>query len=186
MKTRDTAEFDAFYQATARRVLHQVYAVTGDLAEAQDAVQEAYVRAWQRWPTVRDCDVPEAWVRTVAWRLAINRWRSARRWLAARARMGPPPPVEPPSPDRVALIAALRRIPAAQRQVVVLHYLCDQSVDQIATATNTPTGTVKIRLFRARAALAALLGAGPEPGAGHEFSASHPFGANREEVSDAV
>jgi len=41
--------FDDFYRATSRRVLHHVYALTGDLAEAQDCVQEAYARAWQRW-----------------------------------------------------------------------------------------------------------------------------------------
>ncbi|HEV7898871.1 MAG TPA: sigma factor-like helix-turn-helix DNA-binding protein [Planosporangium sp.] len=64
-----TGGFDAFYAASARRVVHHVYAVCGDLAEAQDVVQEAYARAWQKWSTLADYDDPEAWVRTVAWRL---------------------------------------------------------------------------------------------------------------------
>jgi RNA polymerase sigma-70 factor (ECF subfamily) len=67
---KDAEGFDAFYTGTNRRVLHQMYAMTGNLADAQELVQEAYARAWQRWSTVSTYDDPEAWVRTVAWRLA--------------------------------------------------------------------------------------------------------------------
>ena len=154
---RDTEGFDAFYAATARRVLAHVYAVCGDRAEAQDITQEAYARAWQRWSQVQACDSPEAWVRTVAWRLAVNRWRAMRRWLATRARLAPAHPDVGPSPDGVALIAALRRIPEAQRRVVVLHYLCGMSVAEVAAETEAPVGTVKARLSRGRSALAGLL-----------------------------
>ncbi len=152
-------DFDSFYTSTARRVVHQVYAVCGDLGEAQDAVQEAYARAWIRWPQLSSYDNPEAWVRTVAWRLTVNRWRGTRRWLAARARLGPPAVAAEPSPDRVVIVAALRRLPQAQRKVVVLHYLCDLPIAEIAAATGMPAGTVKVYLARARTALAALLGA---------------------------
>jgi RNA polymerase sigma-70 factor (ECF subfamily) len=151
-------DFDAFYAASARRVVHHVYAVCGDLAEAQDAVQEAYARAWQRWSTLRDYDDPESWVRTVAWRLSANRWRSIRRWVTARARLGRPASVPGPTPDRVALVEALRRLPEAQRRVIVLHYLHDMPVGDIVRSTGMPAGTVKVYLSRARAALAILLG----------------------------
>ncbi|SBT51690.1 SigE family RNA polymerase sigma factor [Micromonospora narathiwatensis] len=150
-------EFDAFYTATARRVVHHVYALCGDLAEAQDAVQEAYARAWQRWSTVGSYEDPEGWVRTVAWRLTANRWRSLRRWWAARSRLGRETPVPGPNPDRVALLAALRRLPEAQRRVVVLYHLQDLPVAEIARVTGMPVGTVKAYLSRARAALAILL-----------------------------
>jgi RNA polymerase sigma-70 factor (ECF subfamily) len=153
-----TGDFDDFYTATVRRVVHHVYIVCGDLAEAQDATQEAYARAWQKWSTLATYDDPESWVRTVAWRLAANRWRSMRRWLVARARLGAPPDTPGPSPDRVALIAALRRLPEAQRRVIVLHYLYGQPVAEIAADTGMPEGTVKVYLSRARTALAALLG----------------------------
>jgi RNA polymerase sigma-70 factor (ECF subfamily) len=155
-------DFDAFYLATAARVVHQVYAVCGDLGEAQDAVQEAYARAWARWPRLSGYDDPEAWVRTVAWRLAANRWRSARRWLSSRARLGAPPPAAEPSPDRVAIVTALRRLPEVQRRIVVLHYFGDLPVAEIVAATGIPAGTVKVYLARARAALASLLGSDDE------------------------
>ena len=125
-------DFDAFYTATARRVVHHVYALCGDLAEAQDVTQEAYARAWQRWSTVGAYEDPEGWVRTVAWRLTANRWRGLRRWFAARARLGRETPAPGPNPDRVALLAALRRLPDAQRLVVVLHHLHDLPVAEIA------------------------------------------------------
>ena len=97
--------------------------------------------------------------RTVAWRLLVNRWRGVRRWLAARARRGPPDvAVGGPSPDRVAVLEALHRLPSSQRQVIALHYLLDMPVGEIAASTGTPVGTVKVRLSRARAALARLLG----------------------------
>jgi RNA polymerase sigma-70 factor, ECF subfamily len=153
-----TADFDAFYQASARRVVLYLYAVCGDLADAQDIAQEAYARAWQHWPKVSGYDNPEQWVRTVAWRLAANRWRGFKRWLAAQSRLGgQPTATASPSPDRVAVVAALQRLPEAQRQTVVLHYLLDMSVSDIAAGTGVPAGTVKARLSRARAALADLL-----------------------------
>jgi RNA polymerase sigma-70 factor (ECF subfamily) len=154
-----TADFDSFYQASARRVVLYLYAVCGDLADAQDLTQEAYARAWQHWPKVSGYDNPEGWVRAAGWRLAANRFRGLRRRWAAQARMGPPDVVTPsPSPDRVAVVAALQRLPKAQRQAVALHYLFDMSVNDIALATGTPAGTVKARLSRARTALAELLG----------------------------
>jgi hypothetical protein len=51
-----SAEFDEFYRGTANHVVTQVYALTGDLAEAQDCVHEAYARAWQRWRAAFDQD----------------------------------------------------------------------------------------------------------------------------------
>lgn len=150
-------DFDAFYTATARRVVHHVYALCGDLAEAQDVTQEAYARAWQRWSRVGAYEDPEGWVRTVAWRLTANRWRGLRRWFAARARLGREAPAPGTNPDRVALLAALRRLPEAQRLVVVLHHLHDLPVAEIARTTGMPEGTVKSYLSRGRAALAVLL-----------------------------
>jgi RNA polymerase sigma-70 factor (ECF subfamily) len=150
----EAAEFDAFYAGSVRRLVGQLYAMTGNAAEAQDVVQEAFVRAWDRRAQLAGVDNPEAWVRTVAYRLAVSRWRKARNMAVAWRRHGPPPDVAGPEVDNPALVAALRLLPEEQRRAIVLHHLCDLSVEQVAAETGAPTGTVKARLSRGRAALA--------------------------------
>jgi RNA polymerase sigma-70 factor (ECF subfamily) len=154
---RDAAGFDELYAAGNRRVLHQMYAMTGNLADAQELTQEAYARAWQRWSSVSAYDDPEAWVRTVAWRLAASRWRKTKNGVTAMFRHGAPEPTPEPSIDNVALVEALRRIPESQRRAIVLHHLVGLSVAEVAHEVHAPEGTVKARLSRGRAALAALL-----------------------------
>jgi RNA polymerase sigma-70 factor, ECF subfamily len=147
-------EFTDFYSASFRRLVGQLYAMTGDHAEAQDAVQEAFVRAWaHRSKLDATRGSPEAWIRATAWNIAVSRWRRARtgrRLLSSE----PSPVADEPGPDRVALIDALRRLPAEQRRALVLYHLCDLTVAQVAAETGVPTGTVKARLARGRAALA--------------------------------
>lgn len=149
--------FDEFYGATSARVVRALHAMTGDLAEAQDVVQEAYARAWQRWATVGRYDAPETWVRQVAWRLAVSRARRAKVGLGKLRQHGSSPDVPALEPDHVALVAALRSISAEQRRAVVLHHLVGLSVAEIAAECGVPDGTVKARLSRGRAALATLL-----------------------------
>ncbi len=149
--------FDRFYRETGARVMRYVYALTGDLTAAQDLTQEAFIRAWQHWERVSAHDNPESWVRVVAARLVTDRWRR----MAVRRRSIPaglPDHVPPPSEDTVLLVGALRAIPVRQRQVIVLHYLCDLPVAAIAAEIGAPEGSVKAWLARARAALAAQLG----------------------------
>jgi RNA polymerase sigma-70 factor, ECF subfamily len=104
------AGFDDFYCATASRVVRHVYALTGNIADAQDIAQEAFARAWQRWDTVRACDAPEAWVRRVATNLATSRFRRDRtaRAVAHQLIARDVPEI---SPDTVALVAGLRTLP---------------------------------------------------------------------------
>ncbi|ONK10113.1 SigE family RNA polymerase sigma factor [Streptomyces sp. MP131-18] len=156
-RAADEQAFDAFYTASVGRLIGQLYAMTGDFAEAQDVVQEAFVRAWERRDELDLNAAPEAWVRTVAWRLAVSRWRRVRTALAFARRQGPPATVPPPEPHHVLLVQALRQIPEAQRRAVVLHHLCDLTVEQVAAEADCPVGTVKAQLSRGRAALARLL-----------------------------
>ena len=95
-------------------------------------------------------------MRTVAWRLAATRWRKAKIGVTAMLRHGPPD-TRPTSVDNVALVAALRQIPEAQRRAIVLHHLGGLSVAEVAHEVGAPEGTVKARLSRGRAALAVLL-----------------------------
>ncbi|MFD7918124.1 SigE family RNA polymerase sigma factor [Streptomyces sp. NPDC059740] len=147
-------EFEEFYARTVTRLTGQLYVMLGDLHEAQDVVQEAFVRGWSRRRQLDREGRPEAWIRTVAWRLAVSRWRFGRRSADAWRRRGEPPHVEGPGPEQVALVAALRGIAPQQRRTLALHYLCDLTVEQIAQETALTTSTVKTHLSRGRTALA--------------------------------
>jgi RNA polymerase sigma-70 factor (ECF subfamily) len=149
--------FAAFYTASYRRLLGQLFAVTGDLAEAENLLQEAYARAFARWAQVHAYDRPEAWVRRVALNLAAMAARRLRRRAAALWRLGPPPAVPELSPELLDLHKALRALPLGQRQVIVLHHLAGLSVEEVAGELGVPTGTVKSRLARGRRALAQML-----------------------------
>lgn len=168
--------FDEFYAASFRRLVGQLYAMTGNLTDAEDAVQEAYARAWQRWDKVGDYGAPEAWIRTVAYRIAVSSGRKAKnRVLAHRHREEGREQLPGLNPDHLALMAALRRISADQRRAIVLHYLVGLSVDEIADETAAPTGTVKGWLARGRKAMAPYVSefAEVQSGAGGKRSAHH-------------
>jgi RNA polymerase sigma-70 factor (ECF subfamily) len=153
----DADGFDDFYRGSRQRLLGYVYLLTGDLSEAQDAVQEAFVRAWQRWSTISAYDDPEAWTRVVATRIAISRWRSLRSRARAYLRYGAVESMPAPSTDTLAIVEAMRRLPEEQRIAIALHHLVGMPVAEVAVRTGAPVGTVKARLSRGRAALAGLL-----------------------------
>ena len=157
MDKNDTAAFDDFFAASFQRVVTQVYLMTGNLAEVEDAVQDAFARAWQRWDTYSDYHQPEAWVRLVAYRIMVSGWRKAANRLSAHRRAEADGYAPDLSPDHVVLVAALRAIPPDQRRAVVLHHLVGLSIDEVAAETSASPGTVKSRLSRGRKALAPLL-----------------------------
>jgi len=150
-------EFTGFYTASYQRLVGQLYAMIGDHSEAQDVVQEAFVRAWARRGKIDKNGAPEAWVRVTAWRIAASRWRRAREGIRLGSLVARPESTAGPTPDRVAFVDLLRKVPAEQRRALVLYYLCDLTVDQVAAETGARVGTVKARLARGRAALAPYL-----------------------------
>src|SRR5689334_25202522 len=111
-------EFDAFYRDTSRRLARYAYGLTGDPGDAQDLVQEAYARAWQRWKRLADYEDREAWLRLVINRLSADRWRRLRVRRTRAAAEPPPPTSPPPSEDAVLLIRAMRTLPLAHRRAL--------------------------------------------------------------------
>ncbi|MBQ1029205.1 SigE family RNA polymerase sigma factor [Micromonospora parva] len=149
----DGPRFDEVYRRHFQPLVVQLYAFVGDMNEAQDLVQEAFSRAWPRWDRISRYDDPVAWIRRVAWNVAVSRWRRLRtaRLFSLRQRVEV---VNGPGPDRVALTAALVTLPANQRRAVVLHYLAELTISEIAEDCGVAAGTVKSWLHRARATLA--------------------------------
>jgi RNA polymerase sigma-70 factor, ECF subfamily len=155
-------DFDEFYASNYGRLVVQMYAVTGNLADVEDAVQEAFARASVRWGRIGGYDSPEGWVRRVALNLAFTGLRRARRLLEVLSRAPAPPPVPPLPADSPALVEALKALPLGFRQVLVLHYLADLPVERVAGELGIAVGTAKSRLSRAREALARQLVDGGE------------------------
>ncbi|MBB5871101.1 RNA polymerase sigma-70 factor (ECF subfamily) [Allocatelliglobosispora scoriae] len=149
-------DFAEFYSVTFARLTAQLYAYTGDHAEAQDMVQEALCRAYTRWDSISTYADPAGWVRRVAWNMAISRWRRARRLLSWHRELLSED-VTGPSGAPIDLARALAKLSADHRQAIVLHYLADMSVKEIADFTGAAEGTVKAWLHRGRTALGKLL-----------------------------
>jgi RNA polymerase sigma-70 factor (sigma-E family) len=147
--------FAELYDRCYERLVLTAYAMTNDLGAAEEITQEAFAVAYGRQGRMSGLDSPEAWLRTVVTNLARRRHR--RRVLLDRILRGqreePPPPAEPPG-QHLDLHEAIRALGTEHRAVVVLHYLADLPVDEVAALLKVPAGTVKSRLSRARAALA--------------------------------
>ena len=155
--TADNDAVRAVYEASYARLVGLVAVAAGSRAEAEECVQEAFIRQLREWPTVSRFDSPEAWTRKVALRLLSNRRRQARNGVRALLRLGPPASAPEPTSESLDIQRALGRLPAGQRQVVVLHYLVGLAVAEIAAELEIAPGTVKSRLSRAREALSPLL-----------------------------
>ncbi|RSM76965.1 SigE family RNA polymerase sigma factor [Kibdelosporangium aridum] len=150
--------FAALYRGAYQELVLAVFALTRDLAEAEDVVQEAFAVAYRRRERVRHVDNQVAWLRTVAINLARKRWRRREMFdrLLGRHRAEPDLPAELGT-DRADLHAVIHELGQEYRSVIVLHYLADLPVDEVASLLDVPVGTVKSRLSRARAALAGQL-----------------------------
>lgn len=158
------------YEGCYRRLVGQLFAVCGSLGEAEDAVQEAFVRAVEKPRRFAQLDNPEAWLRTVALNVLRSRYRRATRFHGLISRQVAPESLTTEattgtatgmSADRVALVDALRQLPYDQREAIALHHIVDLPVREIAAQLGVPEGTIKARLARGRARLAPLV---------HEFA----------------
>jgi len=145
---RDAAKgtFSDFYSAHRDATYRAVLVATRNPHRAEDAVQEAFLRAYDRWDSVQHHDRPHAWVIRVALNVATSWWRRHRREQASPPDRPAPPDARPMDADLVRLVWDL---PKRQRQVVALRVLADLSVTDTAQALGMAEGTVKATLHRA-------------------------------------
>lgn len=152
--------FAQLYQASYRPLVMAAYALVGDLSDAEEIAQETFAIGYSRRRRVRAADNPEGWLYTVAINLARRRRRRSNMLDRLLRREIPPPPAPPADwmDQHADLHKAIRQLSDDHRAVVVLHYMADMPVDEVATVLGVAPGTVKSRLARARATLAAKLG----------------------------
>jgi RNA polymerase sigma-70 factor (sigma-E family) len=151
--------FDQFYRQEFRPVVALAYGLSGSRMAAEEIAQEAFLAAHRRWSRIRTYDEPSLWLR----RVVVNRSVSAvrRRVAEARAltRLGARPHLPTVLPEQHEdLWRAVRRLPSQQAKALVLHYVDDCSVAEIASILDCAQGTVKTHLHRARRTLADTLG----------------------------
>jgi RNA polymerase sigma-70 factor (sigma-E family) len=153
--------FDEFVASRSTRLLRSAYLLTGDRDQAEDLLQIALTRTAGRWDVARRS--PHAY----AHRVLINLLHDRRRHLSRRVterplgefteERRPVPDGTEEQIDRVTIIAAVRRLPQRQREVVVLRFFADLSVPETAAAIGSSEGTVKTHTSRALAALRTAL-----------------------------
>ena len=136
-------EFQELYRSEAQAVFSTVYLLCRDRDLAEDATQEAFARALERWSRLRTQPWLGGWVTTTA----LNVMRRSLR----RSRANHPPPPDEPEPDLALwLWQEVGRLPARQQQAVVLHYRLDLPVVHVARLMDCSQGTVRTHLVRAR------------------------------------
>ncbi|HEX6262251.1 MAG TPA: sigma-70 family RNA polymerase sigma factor [Actinomycetota bacterium] len=150
-------EIRAFLKEEYPRVVAAIALVGGSRVAAEDAVQEALARAWERTERGESIETLAAWVTTVAMNLSRSRWRRAMAERRAWARLAAVRSDERPAEDVVDLERALRGLSRRQREVVVLRYYLGEDVAGMARILRVSEGTVKTTLHRARKALAEAL-----------------------------
>lgn len=136
--------------------------LTGDVASAEDLVQDAIVHAWSRRQSGADIDRLEAYVRRAVLNGYLDRVRKERGWRDRMRLVGAPRPVESPergAVDRADVASALTRLSPRERACVVLRYYEDLTVPQIAARLDVSDGAVKRYLSDALRRLGPLLGA---------------------------
>jgi RNA polymerase sigma-70 factor (ECF subfamily) len=157
-------EREAAFRRLAEHHIESSYrlanAILGDAAESRDAVHDAFITAWQRWPSLRDPAKFEWWFKRIVVNTCRNRLRdrSVRRAgdiTAETVTAGPDALGR--SHDRIVIEQALAGLKPDDRVVLALRYYHDLKLDDIATLLDVPTGTVKSRLNHAHARLRAAI-----------------------------
>lgn len=147
-------EFSQFFTSRFDQARRTAFALCGNWSEAEEIAQHAFVKVYAKWPKVRR-DSSDAYLHTVLTRIFFD---SRRRGRARERPMAEPPDV--PSHDvlpheRQGLLRALQDVPPRQRAALVLRFVHDLSVEQVADALGCSSGTVKSQTARGLQALRA-------------------------------
>src|SRR5215472_10148825 len=151
----------AMYTTEYRSLVRMSVVLVGDVPTAEDVVQESFIAMYGAWRRLRNIDSAVSYLR----RSVVNRSRSVLRRRIVADRHAPRHEPDMPSAEqgaitqleRRAVIAALRSLPARQREAVMLRYYLDLSEEEVASAMNISRGAVKSHTARAKAALHSVL-----------------------------
>jgi RNA polymerase sigma-70 factor, ECF subfamily len=144
------------------KVFRLACSLLGEVAAAEDATQEIFLKVWKSLPDFRGDSSVSTWIYAIARNTCLTRRRIAadhRTYSLDEANASEIPSHDPPPAVDSDLRAAIERLPAKYRQVLVLFYMEDRSYQQVALAMGLPMGTVKTFLHRAKKELAELLAA---------------------------
>jgi RNA polymerase sigma-70 factor (ECF subfamily) len=150
----DQSGFDEFFALRYEQTLGLVTLATGDRALAEDATQEAFARAFNRWRTVSVMSHPDRWVARVAINLAIDHLRKTSRESSIDTL------IEAPPHDQVEELWVrwnLDRLTPMQRATVICRYMDGMPVDEVALAMGRSPQTIKTHLRLARGRLRGFL-----------------------------
>lgn len=148
------AEYVEYVRARIPALRRVAYALCGDWHRADDLVQQAITKLYVHWDRARIVGNLHGYTHTLLVRVFLDERRL--NWARVRlfGALPEPPPLEPHGvEDRELLRVALTRLPRRQRAVLVLRYLCDQSVDETAEILGCSPGTVKSQTSHGLAAL---------------------------------
>jgi RNA polymerase sigma-70 factor, ECF subfamily len=167
----DRDAFDEVVDRFGLQLLRTARLILRDQALAEDAVQETFLKAWQRIRTLRDED-PGPWLTRIAMNESISAYRRRHRFQALAERFGrlANPRQATASETRLDLARALDRLSADQRAAIALRYYQDLSVEEAAAALRIPVDTLKSRLKTALRRLRELTGEIEDPSPAGEGS----------------
>jgi len=160
------AEFSSLLDRSLDRCFRMAAVIVGNREEAEDAVEDAALRAWQHFASLRDHDRFDAWFSRIVVNVCRDRLRD-RRGRPTTLTVDPPSPFDPidESVERAALYGALARLTPDHRAAVALHYLEGLTVEQVADRLGLRAGTVKSRIhYGVRELRAAYEAAQRDPG----------------------
>jgi RNA polymerase sigma factor (sigma-70 family) len=155
----DTAAFASLVREHEELAFRTAYVIVRNAADAEDAAQEAFVKAWRALPRFRRGAPVRPWLLRIVANEARNRRRGEgrRTALALRAAAAAPPGDAAPSPEgsalshdeRARLLASVEALPDEQRLAIACRYFLDLSEEETAAALGVRRGTVKSRVSRA-------------------------------------